>query len=77
MFGLDLGCEEYYVTWEDVITSAQLPFAFTMNKYLPGCDAHSPQALEALNSLEHDSSLKEEEHPQLHQTEVPVVIQKP
>ena len=39
--------------------------------------AHVPEPLETLLSLENNSSLKEEKHPKLHQTKVPVVIKEP
>ena len=39
--------------------------------------SHGSQALEVLHTLKHDSSLEEKEHPELHETEIPVVVEEP
>jgi len=44
---------------------------------LTGFDTHGTKALEVVEALEDNGALKEEKHPKLHQTEVPVVVEKP
>ena len=48
-----------------------------MDPELTSCDTHGSQTLEILHALKHDSSFEKEEHPKLHETEVPVVVEEP
>lgn len=47
------------------------------NPELTGVHSHGPEPLEIVEALEHDGALEEEKHPELHQTEVPVVVEQP
>ena len=40
-------------------------------------DSHGLKSLEILNALKDDSALEEKQHAELHQTEVPVVVEEP
>ena len=48
-----------------------------MHPELTSCDTHSSETLEILHALKHDCSFEKEQHPKLHKTKVPVVVEEP
>lgn len=65
------------ITRENFITHDLLPLARTMAPQRSGSHSHGAQTLEIGETLEHNCAFKEEEHKELHQTEVPVVVEQP
>ena len=67
--------EKDYVTRVDICASDLLPLILSVYPKLTRCNTHGSEALEVLHALKDNCSFEEEEHPKLHQTEVPVVIE--
>jgi len=59
------------------VTRLLYPFALTVDQDRAGSHSHGLQSLEILNALKDDSAFEEEKHAKLHETKIPVVVQKP